>query len=235
MQRLLQARWTKNNLSIAFICLVVGFLLSMQVKSVFTNNKLTSANTTKIDVLADQISEKIENEKELLKQIDDLKKQAQSGNSEANRILQEKMKKYELASGATAVKGQGVQIVFGDSVDSTMEDPLVHYQDLLMVINELRTIGAEAVSINDVRLIGNSTIRCVGPTILIDDTKYPPPYKIKAIGNPDDLVNGLKMKGGIYDRYVILGYQFDLTKQKELKLPMYKKSIEFKYAKEATN
>jgi uncharacterized protein YlxW (UPF0749 family) len=116
-----------------------------------------------------------------------------------------------------------------------MADPLVHYQDLLMVVNELRTIGAEAISINGVRIISNSTIRCVGPSILIDDTKYPPPYTIKAIGNPDNLVNGLKMKGGIYDTYVIQGYQFDLTKKKKLELPMYKKSIEFKYAKEASN
>jgi len=104
-----------------------------------------------------------------------------------------------------------------------------------MLVNELRAIGAEAISINEVRLIGNSTIRCVGPTIQIDGTPYPPPYTIKAIGDKNDLEKGLKMAGGMYERMIIGGFKFDISKKDKIEVPMYKKSIEFKHAKEATN
>ena len=55
-------------------------------------------------------------------------------------------------------------------------------QDLLYIINDLKRGGAEAISINEQRIISTSEIRCVGNTILVNTTRLAPPYHIKVIG-----------------------------------------------------
>ena len=56
-------------------------------------------------------------------------------------------------------------------------------QDLLMVINDLRAAGAEAIAINGYRIIGSTDGLCAGPTIEIDGIKIIAPFYITAIGN----------------------------------------------------
>lgn len=55
---------------------------------------------------------------------------------------------------------------------------LIHDDDILKVINELWAAGAEAVSINEQRLIANSEIRCADSTLSVNNTRYSPPYDI---------------------------------------------------------
>ena len=56
-------------------------------------------------------------------------------------------------------------------------------KNMLRIVNELRAAGAEAISINDQRLIGTSEIRCSGPTITVNGKIFAPPFIIKAIGD----------------------------------------------------
>ena len=76
---------------------------------------------------------------------------------------------------------------------------MVHDSDLRSVVNELFSAGAEAIAINDQRLVANSSIRCVGPTVLVNSERLAPPYKIAAIGKPDVLQSALDMQGGALD------------------------------------
>ena len=84
-------------------------------------------------------------------------------------------------------EGQGVTITIDDSKTKSKagENPnlyLIHDDDLLKVINELKAAGAEAISINEQRLIATSEIRCAGPTLSVNNIRSAPPYEIKAIG-----------------------------------------------------
>ncbi|HWD38664.1 MAG TPA: DUF881 domain-containing protein [Fimbriimonas sp.] len=72
----------------------------------------------------------------------------------------------------------------------------IHDRDVLMVVNELYAAGAEAIAINDHRLGVANSIRCVGPTILVNDVKIASPVVIKAIGDPGTLMGALNMNGG---------------------------------------
>jgi uncharacterized protein YlxW (UPF0749 family) len=68
--------------------------------------------------------------------------------------------------------------------------------DVLKVCNELIASGAEAVSVNNHRIAGNSSMRCVGTTILVNDVKIASPVVIRAIGDPNTIMGAMNMPGG---------------------------------------
>src|SRR5699024_10482790 len=109
---------------------------------------------------------------------------------------------------------------------------IVHDSDLLNVVNELRAAGAEAISINDMRIIETSRISCGGPTINIGkDQRFVPPFKIKAIGNPEELANSFKEDDSIYHILNAWGLEFTIKKSETIYIPRYiYGALEYEYA-----
>jgi uncharacterized protein YlxW (UPF0749 family) len=158
-----------------------------------------------------------------------------SGKNESQDALLSELSKARLASGLIAVKGPGVVVVLNDSSKSIQpgEDPnlyLIHDEDLLKVVNELRAAGAEAISINGQRMLAVSEIRCAGPTIQVNGNRIAPPFAISAIGDPALLESSLRMKGGVLENLVFWGIQTSLEKPKEVVIPGYPGTIKFKHA-----
>ena len=54
-------------------------------------------------------------------------------------------------------------------------------------MNALWSAGAEAMTVQGVRVTSRTVIRCIGNVILVDGTSYSPPYVIQAIGDPATL------------------------------------------------
>ena len=134
------------------------------------------------------------------------------------------------------LEGEGVIVRMDDSAKPVKagENPnlyIIHDDDLLRVINELRAAGAEAVSINGQRLTGTSEIRCAGPTLSVNNVRSAPPYKIHAIGDPESLEKSIKMRGGVEDTLKVWGIQIDVKKEEHVEVPAYKGAASFKYAK----
>ncbi|MBU6429590.1 MAG: DUF881 domain-containing protein [Cyanobacteria bacterium REEB65] len=142
----------------------------------------------------------------------------------------------EIMSGETALSGPGVVVTINDSSKPLQrgEDPniaIVHNDDLLRLVNELRSAGAEAVAINDQRLVDTSEIACAGTTILINKSRVAPPFLITAIGNPDTMASALGMRGGIVEYLQFYGIQVSIAKKSEVEVPTFDGSTIFKYAK----
>ena len=55
-------------------------------------------------------------------------------------------------------------------VQSTFDpnSTIVHAEDLISIVNELKNAGAEAISINDQRIVSNTVIECIGAVIKIN-------------------------------------------------------------------
>ena len=68
-----------------------------------------------------------------------------------------------------------------DSV--SVNDAVVHQQDVDAVMNALWLGGAEAMSVQGVRITASTPVRCVGNVILVGVRSFAPPYRIMAIGN----------------------------------------------------
>ena len=99
--------------------------------------------------------------------------------------------------------------------DASPDDLVVHQQDIQAVLNALWSAGAEAIQMQDQRIIATSVPRCVGNTLLLNGRTYSPPYKITAIGNAPAMQAALGAAPlvTLYKQYVVrfgLGYQEDV-------------------------
>ncbi len=98
-------------------------------------------------------------------------------------------------AGLTDVQGAGVVVTLDDSRNGSV----IHDSDLLMLINELRDAGAQALSINGERLLATSEVRCAGSILSVNNQRLAAPFEIAAVGSTDTLYNALHMKGGVLD------------------------------------
>jgi uncharacterized protein YlxW (UPF0749 family) len=135
-----------------------------------------------------------------------------------------------------ALEGPGVEVVIADSAKPLAkgENPniaIVHNEDLLKIVNELRAAGAEALSVNDQRLVEASEISCAGPTILVNKSRVVPPFTISAIGEPGTMLAALKLRGGVVEGLQFYGIQVNITEKPNVLVPMYRGGTAYKYAK----
>ena len=212
----------KKFYSIIFICFLLGFMISVQVRTAQENVK-TSTQYQRIEKLSDMLLRTEQERDELKAEIVRLK--------EDGNLRKEFPERINFLAGTTAVKGPGVIVSIEDSkkIISNSDNTnlyIIHDEDILKVINELRAAGAEAISLNDQRLISTSEIRCAGPTISVNNTRVAAPFVIKAIGNAKDAI---KMRGGVAETLSVWGIQVDIKKDNNIVIPAYKGATEFKY------
>lgn len=113
---------------------------------------------------------------------------------------------------------------------------IVHEQDLQGVANALWRGGAEAMQVQDQRVISTSAIRCVGNTLLLQGRTYSPPYRITAIGDVDALLTALgnDQQVEIYREYVAqIGLGYKVTTHRAVTLPAYTGPLDLTYARVA--
>jgi len=148
--------------------------------------------------------------------------------------IKAEMELATIFSGLNDLTGSGVEVTLKDGNVSKKpnENPnlyIIHDEDILKVVNELKTAGAEAIAVNGQRLIANSEIICNGPVIMINKKALVPPYVITAIGNPDTLEGALNMRGGVAEYLQFFGIQVSVKKLEKLIIPAYSGSIKSDY------
>lgn len=218
----------QGQFSIALVCMILGIMLAVQFRS--TQDLQSSIPYQRLEDLTQRLAQTEKERDALVKEVHKLREEIGAG------ILTPEMQLIKLGAGVVAVKGPGVVVTIDDSKRPTKpgENPnlyLIHDDDILRVINELRAAGCEAIAINDQRLIATSEIRCAGPTLSVNNTRYSPPYSIKAIGDPQTLENALKMRGGVVETLQFWGIQVSIKKQEKVVVPAYKGVFKFEYAK----
>ena len=144
------------------------------------------------------------------------------------KIEQEVLKQqrlYQIALGLVPVKGKGIHLIldespFARSSPSTemANAGLIHDFDLTQVINELRVARAEAIMLNDQRVVPSTAVRCVGSVIKVNEAPVVPPYHIYAIGKPDILRGALEMPNGVLDNLRLVKFQVKLTEEDEVRI-----------------
>ena len=236
-------RVSKEIFFIAFLCLVLGFSGAVQIRSVSVNGKHDEDKTGEAYVKhmqAELDSQKNTNERlnsqlaAYASDIEDYKLKASDSDGYAE-VLAKQLEDAKMAAGLCDVTGPGIIVTVGDKhTDKTASSDgtnlyVVHQEDLLKIINELRDADAEAISINDERLIATSEIRCAGSTVSVNNRRYSGPYEIKAIGNPENLLGALKLKDGVIDSLSKF-LEIDVSKEQSIDIPAYGGNISYKYA-----
>ncbi|WP_394216489.1 DUF881 domain-containing protein [Brachybacterium vulturis] len=109
------------------------------------------------------------------------------------------------AVGLSEVSGPGLRITLTDAPGSALgavpgtepDDLVVHQQDLESYINALWAGGAEAMMLQDQRVINGSAFRCAGNTLLLEGRVYSPPFVVTVIGPVEEMAASLEASPGV--------------------------------------
>lgn len=219
-------------ITIGLVCFILALVMSMQFK-VVEQTDITSIETMREAELRTELSnwkQKYEevNKKyeETAEKVQEYKEKKQSDN-ETSSLLQEELGQIDKALGKTDVKGEGIEITWTD-----VDDAKVIANNLLIIVNDLKLAGAEAISINNERIVNMSDIVYIANTFVkVNGQRISSPYVIKAIGNQTYLESGLLGNGGSVDELQKNGYNIRIEKNKRIEILKYNDNINSKYIK----
>jgi len=187
----------------------VAFFIVIQVKSM--NNVDILIRDQKSNVFQEILILKNQNE-DLKHEIIDLEKTLEQldDQSSALEAIENEINKYKKLSGEEAIYGTGLAISLNSSIDTPW---------IVDLTNELFNSGAQAVSINGIRITNYTSGLDTIPSgqILLNGSTLSAPYIFEAIGEPEVLLNILRLEDSIL---------FRMTEVfPELKIDMIKKEF----------
>lgn len=223
-------------ITIGLACFVLIAVMFMQFKIIGLTD-VTNIETMREEELRTQlanwktqyeeVNQKYEETQETIKEYQE-KKQS---NDETAELLQQELDQINMILGKTDVQGQGVIITI-NKVES--EDvPAISAIDLQLIVNSLKNAGAEAISINNERIINTTDIVDIADLyIKINAQRILAPYEIKAIGDQTYLESGLLGNGGIVDELRSVGEDIKIEKNNKVVITKYTGEIKSKYMEE---
>ena len=233
------------SLILGLMCMLLSYGIAAQIKTINGTGSTMSTNA-KENELRDAVLKAKEKYDNLYQELEEAenKLEVERANATQNNTeltdLENEIKDGNKVLGLSEVTGNGLIITINDnqdiSLNSWFADPnllVVHDTDLISVVNELKNAGAEAISINEQRLVTTSAIECDGNIIKVNGEKIGAPFTIKAIGLPEVLVN-VDRFGGYLDylretRYLKVSVE-RITDKKTITIPKYTGVIKFQYA-----
>ncbi len=230
----------KDNIWIGMACIVLGVFIAFQMKFVqgtYLNGQSPTQKTT--EILNELSAVKAERERlvEEVERLEDQLDKIQNSASEENAIvksLTEELNRYKAFSGMTKVSGTGILV----TIDNPPKDLNVgleknialDYKMLLDLINELNSAGAEAISINDQRMVNSTEVRLAGSQVNVNTIPISPPFVIKAIGSSETLDSAINIRFGVVQNLQESGYYVEVKQVESLEIPAFNGSIKFRYA-----
>lgn len=224
---------------LGIMCFALTLGICVQIRTVKNSNSTVSQNYEENNLRAEVLKykERYENKYEELEESEKKLEEARQDSTKNNEELEKKETQITQGNkmiGLSEVTGPGVIVTLSDSKkdSSSVLNPstlLVHDVDVLSVINELKNAGAEAISINEQRLVPTSSISCGGNIIDINGEKVGAPFEIKAIGLPEQLA-ALSRQGGYLEILKDASVGVELKKSNSITIPKYIGVMTFEYA-----
>ncbi|MBR3696787.1 MAG: DUF881 domain-containing protein [Clostridia bacterium] len=217
--------------SIGLVALILTMVMFTQFKTVYQTD-ITAIETMRETELRTELSDWKNKYDEIQSRLEDtenkiIEYQSQIYNSEeSSKILKNDLIETEIYLGYTKLVGEGIIVRLEDN-----EFKQIERWDLLELINELKLAGAEAISVNDERIISRSEIATVGyQFILINGNRIPSPFIVKAIGNKKYLESAITVKGGYLDEMKVNEKTISYSIEDNIEIPAYNSKISFEYA-----
>lgn len=229
----IRADITAVTIVVFIVCIVLVSVMLMQFRTVEQTDITEIENMRESELrvaLADwktryeEVSSQLEDVNlrigEYNKRIDD--------NEEASELVDEDLNESNILVGKTDVYGEGVVITINNT-----DTYQIYSQDLLMLINELRYAGAEAICINEVRVLPTTAIVDLSSYISVNQQRLESPYVIKAIGDKEYLSSILNLRGsGFIDIYKNYGMSISMEQSNRVRIPKYNGEFEVNYMQE---
>ena len=234
-------RW---QVALTAVAVAVGFVFAVQSRTEQSIETGLQVSSGRLDEVAYRYRAEEGRQAAMRAEIADLRReiaddeQRAAGDRRVAASLTEDLAKLRSAAALTGVRGPGVSVTITDSRRPLRpgEDPnlvLIHYSDVRAVVNMLWAAGAEAVAVNDERIMATTGLSCVGTTILCNTRRMAPPYRIVAVGNTDAMMVAAQARGGILDQLRAFEFPVTVTPGTDLLVPAYSGGFVYRYAKPA--
>ncbi len=219
--------------TIGIACFALALVMSMQFKIVNETDITSIENMRESELRAELANWKSKYEEtnqqyeEVTAKIEEYKNNKQS-NDETEKLVNQELSQVNQLLGKTDVQGEGIEITLRETDNE--EISRITSDDLVLIINTLKSAGAEAISINDERIINMSDIVDInGNFIKVNGQRILAPYILKAIGNQSYMESALIGNGGPIDEMKKIGQDVSIQKVNKLKIEKYNKDIKMKY------
>lgn len=226
---------------LGIMCFILTSAIVVQYKTIKNANKIAGTNINselKTEVLKwkeryEQTYGELQRAENTLEE----QREVATNNSDTSSDLQKRLKTLNSLIGSIDVSGNGVIVTVADNQNVTSENIgildnisnyLIHDKDLLAIVNELKNAGAEAISINDERILNTTAITCDGNVVLINGNKVSSPFQIKAIGSPETLLGALRRTGGFLADLQSFGLLTSIEKKDNITIYKYNGIINYK-------
>ncbi|RWZ74660.1 DUF881 domain-containing protein, partial [Streptomyces albidoflavus] len=197
-QRLVKGLWpprvTRAQLTVALLLFVLGLGLAIQVRSTNDTGALRGARQDDLVRILDELDDRTERLEDEKQRLEDQRTELENSSDqaeEARRQTVEKERQLGILAGNVAATGPGITVTVQDAAGTVRADML------LDAVQELRAAGAEAIQVNDVRVVAGTYLSDGSGGVNVDGNKITHPYRFKVIGNPQDLEPALNIPGGV--------------------------------------
>ncbi|GAU70968.1 hypothetical protein SSP35_25_00050 [Streptomyces sp. NBRC 110611] len=197
-ERLVASLWpprlTRAQLIVALLLFILGLGLAIQVRSTSDSSALRGARQEDLVRILDELDNRSQRLTDEQRRLEGQKTELENSSDQAEEARKQTVEKEQqlgVLAGTVAAQGPGINLTIDDPTHSVKADKL------LDAIQELRAAGAEAIQVNDVRVVASSYLSDVQGGVEIDGRRVAQPYRFKVIGKPRDLEPALNIPGGV--------------------------------------
>ena len=229
-------------ITIGIVCFILVLIIFMQFKVVYQTD-ITSIDTMREEELKEELANWKSKYEETTKKYQQVNETLNKYNEESSsdiktkQNLEQELENLKLMLGTTDVEGQGLIITIKDPENPNEQSDdygenakqIVNYVELLKIVNYLKEGGAEAISINDKRIVNTTDIVNIMPTyIKMNSQKVSSPFVIKAIGDPSYLKSAL-IGPGYVETIKSWGQTINFEEKKKIEIKKYDGKMETVY------
>ena len=221
-------------ITMVIACFALALVMSMQFK-IASETDITSIENMREAELRTELAnwkskyEEVEKKYEETSSKIDEYKQNKESNEDTEKLVDDELQQVNMQLGKVDVQGEGIEVTLRETDNE--EISRITADDLILIVNALKVSGAEAISINDERIINMTDIVSVNENtvIRVNQQRVVSPYVIKAIGNQTYLEGAISGNGGEGDKLEKLGHTVSITKSNKVQIKKYNKALTTKY------
>ena len=226
-------------ISIAITSFVLGLTMVIQFKTVTETDIAGIELMREAELRTELASWKSKYEDVTLKieetnnKIEEYSKEIEENNN-ISELLAREVREAEIIAGYTDVIGPGIIITLEDT-----DKMQITADDIMSLLNELKLAGAEAISINNQRIVSLTDVSNIDYKFIMVNTakeigkaRIESPYVIKAIGNQKYLESAISIKYGFLDSMKSSEKTASYVLDNNITILKYDGVLEYKYASE---
>jgi uncharacterized protein YlxW (UPF0749 family) len=185
----------KDIIILTVIGIVFGFLVICQLRLTHEAKRIQTGEDNQI--LALEIAQLTRTNSDLRLEVKELSTTQEKylksleDRKSASEELAKNLEKYQIIAGAKKMEGQGVEIRIEGAIGQ---------EQLVDLVNALRNIGIEGMSINNKRFLISSYFQQTADGLYLEETKITSPILIAVTGNGPLIKESLLRHGGIIEQ-----------------------------------